>query len=776
MITDLRQAIHALVRWRLGAIAAVLTLGVAIGATTSLYAFARLGFAEFPGVPDLDRVCRVYASSQSLGVERAQVALNEFDATLSHATSFEAIGAYAQIDATLGNGADARDVAAGYASPAFFAVMGVPPLTGRVFTSADADARQPVAIISEALWRRQFPDGQLTNATVRIDGLDRAVIGVMPRTFSYGFVGIDADVWVPLARTSRDTPPVVAVFARLRPGVGWTAAASELSALGRGRGPWTWRAIPISQDTRFRAASVLAFTLGPGLVVLLIGCVNVACLLLARGIERDKELSVRRALGATRLRVIRQLFTENVVLAAVGGALGSAMAIGFLRVIAAELAVVQPAIAERLTPDARLLPLALVSMMVACVLFGTVPALRLSRRDVAASLNGVPARHRIHIAGYGARDLVVFLETGSAVGLIVFAAMLFTLFGEMRRVTLAFPADHVVAVRVPAHEVDAAAVRIAALPGVSRVTVTSGMIGGRGGASAARVQAAGAAAIPMSRVPVGDAFLETLGIPLIRGRSFDRTELKGRAPVAVVSESAARRLSPTGDPLGTRIRIEGRTASTAVVIGICRDAIDFGRLSRAGLVPPEIYVPFEPPLAGDPVVLARVTADAHQALRIVADAAASPGQRRLPRPSLLADEGPFHDAGAAPIILDMFGAFGVIALLLAGSGVFAVISQSVAQRTTEFGIRMALGARPSRVLCMVLARETKLIAAALGSGAVFTFGLTRALFAELFVLSTAAPVLWIGVMCLCGGIAAVACLLATGRIVRLDPMVVLRRT
>ena len=200
MWSEFRFAARALARWRGGLAVAVLTLAVGIGTTTSLYALVRVMLADFPGVPELDRVGRVYASSQALGVERAPVALNEFDSRLSRATSFAAIGAYAQVDVAIGSGANEHQVTAGYASPAFFRVMGVPPAAGRVFTDADLESSQPVVILSDGLWRRQFPDGRLTGASVSVNGIDRAVVGVMPAEFSYGFVGIGADLWIPLAR------------------------------------------------------------------------------------------------------------------------------------------------------------------------------------------------------------------------------------------------------------------------------------------------------------------------------------------------------------------------------------------------------------------------------------------------------------------------------------------------------------------------------------------------------------------------------------------------
>ena len=786
MFSEFRFAARGLLRWRGGAIAAALTLAIGIGTTTGLYALTRVMLADLPGVPELDRLARIYASSQTLGVERSPVALNEFDSTLSKATSFAATGAYAEVDATLGTGSDVRPVIAGYASPGFFAALGVSPASGRVLTAPDLQAARPVVIVSHALWRRQFPDGRLSGATVVVDGVERDVIGVMPPEFRFSFVGIGADLWVPLARSGRNAPAIVVVYARLRDGIGWPAAAAELTALSRGRDgstgspssrapsrdePWIWRAIPIGEDARHRMVAAYAGTLGPALLVLLIACVNVACMLMARGFERDKELSVRRALGATRLRVARLLLIENLVLALISGVMGSALAIAILRVLASQFAAFQPSLATRIAIDMHLLPVALATSAAACLLFGTMPALRLSKRDVAASLNGVPAVHRIQIAGYGGRDIIVFGEIASAVGLIVWTAMLYTLFSQLGAIKLAFPADRVVAMRVPAGQVQDVASRVAAVPGVTRAAISSGMLGG---GSRVRAESGGAHAA-LSRVPVGDGFLETLGIAMIRGRSFDASELHGRADVAILSETGARQLATDGNALGMRLDVAGRKG--VVVIGICRNAIDYGALAKAGTyAPADIYVPYEPP-RDEGVVLARLATDPHAALRAIAAAAQTPAGAKPARPVVISDD--FRERGSpdgAMVVMKILGSFAMLTLMLAASGVFAVISQSVAQRTREFGIRMAIGATPRRVLGMVLTRETKLIGVGIAVGLVFTVALTRAMFAELVRLSAIVPGLWIGALLLSSGVAATAVAFATYRIVRLEPSVVLRRS
>jgi putative ABC transport system permease protein len=778
MFAQFRFAARALARWPAGALAAVVTLGIGIGATTSLYALARSTLPDFASVPKIERLGRLY-SADGAGRERVPVSLGEYDASLSHAKSFAAIGAYTERDVAVGTGESERTMTAGYASSTFFSAMGVVASQGRLFGPADADPAQPKVIVSDALWRNRFNGRSLADATLVVDGIERGVVGVMPRSFHFSFIGITADLWIPLERGAISASATVAVFARLRDDAGWAVARAELSALARARRQGTWRAIPIAEDQKQRTGTTMMLTLGPAMLVLLIACINVSCMLMARGVQRDTELSIRRALGATRMRIVRQLFAENLLLATAGGTLGCALATITLRAVGSALAAIQPELAERLGSGFDLLPLALGAAIGSSLLFGTVPAVRLSGRDVAASLNGVPACYRIHIAGYGARDLVVFVELASAVGLIVFATLITTIISGISRAAPQFAAERLVAVRAPERDVDELMTRFRRMPGVENLTHASAMMGGmivRSQAEQLEAQTAGTAFV--SVIGVGPQFFDTIGLPIVRGRPFSHDEVGAAAGVAVISESAARLIAPHGDVLGMQVRRVGSTAGSLVVIGICRDAVDFGPLTRAGLVPPDLYVPYAHPERGDSVVLARVAGDPHGLLRAIASDLTRVSRGGTPlRPRIVSDElEAEHDGGAGLIVWKLIGALCVIALLLASTGIFAVVSQSVVQRTREFGIRLALGAAPRRVLTMVLARETKLIAAAIGSGAAFTFGLARVMFAELLKLAGTTPVLWAAVGIGCATLAGVAVWIATRRILTLDPLVVLRRS
>jgi predicted permease len=674
-------------------------------------------------------------------------------------------------------GAHTVAVSAGQVSAEFFAVLRTRSVAGRLLNPTDVREDAPVVVVSDRIWRTYFGQRALGDAAVTLDGIPRTIVGILPPQFGFPFIGIDADMWIPM-RASPGAARRVSVIGRIKSDTTWAAASAELAALARTQnssGPWIWTAIPVQEDVRKRTASGVVVMLVPALIVLLIGCVNVACMLFARGIERDVELSVRAALGATRGRIMRELIAENLVLATVGGSLGCAIAIGMLKVIAVQMAQFQPASAARVAGDTTLLPIAFGFSVTACVLFGSLPAVRLSRRDISLSLKGGTAPANAGFVGYHARDVVVFLELGLAVVLLVVAGMWLTLFAEMRRVTPQFPADQVVAVRLRSPEVAAVVQRVATLPGVRAVAVSSNLPGGRSSSAVAQVQAAGGRTTGAAVIEAGPSFFQTLGLPILRGRSFDASEMNMHTGVVIVSQSAATALWPADEPLGARLTITQRSGSiSAIVIGICRDGLSPGLLTRAGLAPPDIYLPFDTKSSSDVLLLARAVTDAHALVRPIGEAVQASPSPAVPRVSVIGDEATFVPPDSV-FLIRLIAAFGLVALLLAATGIFGVVSQSVAQRTNEFGLRMAIGATSTQVLGMVLAREARLIVAATVTGAVATVVVTRATFAELVTIGGTDPWLWTAVVGLCGGVAATAVTLATYRILRLDPWVVLRR-
>ena len=774
MFRDIRHAVRFPRSWRLGAAVAVATLAIGIGTTTSLYVFLRsvLGITG-PQIDEVDSVGRIYASSRTLGVERAPLSLTDVQSSLTGASSFESIAAYSSEDRATTAATPTGTLSVGQVTESFFHVLGARAAAGRLLLPSDFRDGAPTVVVSDSIWRRQFDGQALGQATLSLDGTPWTIVGVLPPDFGFPFLGISADAWTPMYPRSQPERPV-SVIARLKRDRTWTVAAAELTALARAQNSsplWTWRAIPVQEDLGKRAGSASAWLLGPAFILLLIGCVNVSCMLLARGIERDVELSVRCALGATPARIMRQLIAENLLLAGLGGSLGCVLAIGILKTIASQMGQFQPALAPALAGDVTLLPIVFGVSVCAALLFGSLPAARILRRDIAASLKGGTTPYA-RFAGYHARDLVVFVELGLAVVLVVVAAMWLQLFAELRGITALFPAHELVATRIRTTSVDSMAEEVKSLPGVTGVSAASRLPGGR--APAAQVKAANGRSARAGTVGVQASFFQTVGLPILRGRTFDSSEANADSGVVVVSETVAAALWPSEEPVGAPLLLNRRNGTTrVVVIGVCRDALSLGSLMRVGLVAPDIYLPFEADSTTDAVLLVRALKDAHDLVRPIS-AVAHGSHTPLPEAAVVGDEMRFVPAESI-FLVRLIGAFGLVALVLAATGIFGVLSQSVAQRTTEFGVRMAVGASPGDVLRMVIVREAKLIVAAIATGALGTVVVTRVVFAELVAVSGPDVRLWVAIALLCGGSAAVATAVATYRIVRLDPWTVLRK-
>src|SRR5262245_15083033 len=773
MLSEVRFATRGLMKWRFGAVAAVLTLSIGIGAAAAIYALLRAGLDPGPDIPDSGRVARLYAASPTFGVERGPVSLAEVTDVLSRASAFETIGAYVPARVRLDVETPTAVTPAVYVSPGVFPIMQARASVGRTFMPADFDD-SPVAVVSERLWRGRLNGASLDTAILTVDGTPRRIVGVLPATFAYRLVKLDADVWLPLERGAMT--PVVSVIGRLRADANWQTASAELDRLARTghAGSWTWRAIPVQQDMRRRERLDFAATFGGTFVVLLIASINVACLLMARGVHRLTELSTHRALGATRRQVARLLLAEHAAVAIAGAAGGTAVACALTRFVSSVMAPARPEIAERVVTGAALVPIALTAAAFAWLLFGVLPAMHLSRRGVADWLKGLPSLHRARIAGFGPRDLIAFVELACASVLVLIAVMWLQVSSELQRVTPGFSARQIVGIEVPGESADLVSARLRAVPGVSAVTRTGAPLGGRGPGSTAEVARAGGPIVRAAIVPVGDRFLETLGLPIVRGRTFETLELTSRAPVAVLSESAARAIFASADPIGGRIAVGARTGiARATVIGVSRDAVRYGSLVAAGLAQPDVYVPYETDQGGA-FLLVRVTGDATAMLRPLADAARLDHAAHQPQPIALGNDTTFVTPESA-MAMRLFVALGLLTLLLAGTGIFAVVSQSVALRTRELGVRLALGATPWGVTGMILSRESQLIAAGFGIGALFTLAYTSVFLPNLFAIGAPLVSTWLCVLGLCGGTAALACALATRSIVRMAPAVVLRR-
>jgi predicted permease len=772
MTGDLRLAWRMFRRGRGASLITVAMLAVAMAGTVTLFSVLSALTTMWPNMPERKRVARIYAANPRLGVQRDAFALDSLARWASALETFETIAAFVPDDRSV-DGANDIDVQA--VTPGFFEVFQIAPVAGRILNRADAGARAETAIVGERLARDRFGS---TNAaigkTIDLDGESLTIVGVMPRAFF--FPTESAQVWIPLATTGAAERRVTGV-GRLRDGKQWSEATAELLVLGaRGNAStssigWTITPIPLDEDQSLRVRNGLIGLLGPALIVLLIACVNTTNLMLARGVEREGEFRVRLALGASRGRIVRQLFIEGGVIALLATAAGAALSVWGIRIFRAVVAGFNAPIADRIAFTSSTL-LAVMAMAIATPIAVSIwPAVAASRPRPFSSMNATPSgRGR---SGYGPRDLLVFAEVALASVLVVMALMVSRLYGELRGIHPSFDPKPIVVADV-GPDVTAAALATLiedarAVPGVAAAATIKGPLFALGGDSATAVVAMSGsnAVVPCSVTEVSADYFRTAQLPLVAGRTFDNHTGRSSGE-AIVNAALARRLwggqSLPGGPV--TLRTNDR-AYELHIIGIAAEALapnDFGAANT-------IYLPRDSATGGPVKLLVRTAGTASSAVEPLARVLTGTAARKTLRFRPLAETIGRRDTDLVQWLLVMFSA---LALMLAAGGIFAVSRHAVLQRTREFGIRLSLGATGGRLIRMVLGRDLKLAGLAVVLAAGGTLAVTRFAFWEMLRLAMRDPFFWTSVLVILGGASTIACYVAVRRISRLQPMDALR--
>ena len=815
---------------------AALTLALGIGANTALFTaldtimlrplrvpeagrllYVASGNTESFSYPFYERLRKTVGAFTGLAAEQHGAARRELIATGVGATEPESVPA----QAVTGN---------------IFAVLGVPPLLGRTL-SVDDDhpgAAQPVVVISHAFWLRRFAaDPAVLGTAIQLDGAPVTIVGVMPAGFVGFEVGANPDVWFPLqlvTQLGQQTTPLGArdrdrlaegaewlvLLGRLRPGVTREQAQAEVSVIVRQQSEeevaksssltvgerqrilnqtielHSGAAGYVGARSRFKQPLVvLMAAVG---VVLLIACINVAGLLLARGAARQHELAVRAALGAGRGRIVRQLVTESVLLAAMAGTLGLVFAQWGIRFLAAYLA--QSDAAVPLGSDGRVLLFTIAVSLLTGVLFGLVPALRLSRLDLVTAIKHRPAsggaRPRLQPA-------LVVVQVALSVLLLAGAGLFVRTLHNLRALDLGFQPDDLLSLSLdpgrwrPASPAQLNSLlqrvlrELETLPGVRSVSVGgAGMLTGNGYNTLFTADGYAPAPDEEMRAAVilaGPRFFETLRVPLLRGREFTLADepapgpdgAAGPATVAILGETMARRFFGEADPIGRHIRpTRGLLNGVPLeVIGVAKET-KYSRNLRE-TTPLEFYVPF---FGGGvrmpPTFYVR---SEHSAATMAGDI------RRVvtriePQVTIrylrTMDEAIDRLLVRERIIAQLVGFFSGFALLLASLGIYGLLSYSIAQRTREIGVRMALGATLQDVVRLVIRQGLTLVlfGCALGVGAALT--VTRFVATLLYGVRPTDPLTFAAVTGLLAAVALTACWLPARRAARVDPMEALR--
>jgi putative ABC transport system permease protein len=712
------------------------------------------------------------------------------------AHSFARMAGYSETRFVLSGDDQAETVSGVYAGASLFSILGVSPALGRDFLpDDDRPGAPPVALLSHRLWQRRFGgDPQVLGRPIKVNGAIHTVIGVMPERFNFPQNG---DVWVPLesAPHSQDrTDRNIGVAARLAPGVMLAAADAEMKGIARGlerqfpeaQAEWTAEVVPLSDDMSSESSDYFWILLGAVSLVLLATCASLAGLLLARSSGRRKEMAVRAALGADRGRLARQLLTESVVVALLGGVGGLLLSWWAIDLAAAGFTREAPYWVQ-FGVNGRVLIFCLGVSLVTGLIFGAVPAVRASRPNLNESLkegasNATAGKNRQRF-----RAGLVVVEFALALILLNGAGLMIKTFLRVSRVPPAYDIRNLLLSNVDflgTRYDDSTQVlrattsileRLNAVPGVRAAGSNFFFLAGFGAADQ-KIEVEGIRDVPENASPrfgfaITPEYFRTFGLPINLGRDFAVTDQAGGQPVAIVNNEMARRLWPGESALGKRLRIWA-DQPWLTVIGVVANDGGEGTVDN----PPARYVYL--PLAQRPnrpiALMIRTPAEP------LATVPALRASVREVDPDLPIENIRTAEAGHAEsywhvrLYAVFFFSFAVFALLLAAIGIYGIVAQTVVQRTHEIGIRVALGAERSRVLFMIVGDGARLAAIGLGVGLLGALTLTRLLKSMLFNASPVDPMVLIPVSLLLFGVALLASWLPARRALRIDPMLALR--
>jgi putative ABC transport system permease protein len=807
---DLRYGARMLLKNPGFSIVAVIALALGIGANTAIFSVVNSVLLRPLSYQDSDRLVQLNHNYPKLDL-KASVSAIGYTHYRDNNKSFEKIGAASFWPVNLTGTGDPERLIGLSVTHTFFPTLGVEAAMGRVFTpEEDQPGHNRVVVLSHGLWQRRFgADPQIVGKSISLSGENYTVIGIMPPGFQYGReFGQVIEIFSPIAFTpqllvvNNWRNEYLNVIAKLKPGVTLEQAQAEMDAIagnvrqqyfggGDARDPSSWGLLLRS------LREIVVGNIRPALImlmfavafVLLIACANVANLLLARAAVRQKEVAVRTALGASRWRVVRQLLTESMLLSFVGGLVGLLIAYWGVKLLLSLNENLIPR-AHEIGIDWRVLGFTLGVSLLTGVLFGLVPAIQVSKTDLHGSLKEGGRSGVAHTKKLLRNSLVVF-EVTSALVLLIGAGLLIKSFMRVQEVNPGFNAENLLVMQVslpttkyrePA-QIDGFFHRIlqeiAALPRVKSTGISSSLpLSGSGSSGSFNIE--GRTVQPGQMAPWGNrwaagaSYFQTMKIPLIRGRYFDDRDVIDAPGVAIIDETMARKFWPDEDPLGRRITFErdqqGNTRWREIV-GIVGHV---KHMSLDGTSPVQYYFPHRQLPSRNVFLVTRTAAEPESQTGIVRGVIQS-ADKELPVFRVRTMEQMIADSTSQRRFTTiLLGVFALLALLLAAVGLYGVMSYTVAQRTHEIGIRMALGANQSDVLRLVVWQGLLLVLVGVGIGLAAAFGLTRLMSNLLFGVRATDPLTYALLPLILALVALVACYVPARRATRVDPMVALR--
>ena len=809
---------------------AILSLAVGIGANSAIFSIVDSVLLRPRPVADPERLVALYVGEREQPYQTCSYP--SYLELRDRNQVFSGLAAYTIRQFRLGDANEVEYVWGETVSADYFDVLGVRPALGRTFVAEEGQqpGRDPVVVISHGLWRRRFnSDASVVGRAVTINGQKLTVIGVTAPQFMGMTGGIAAEMWVPLMMMPALEPAKgnligsrgsrwLVLAGRLRPEVSVEQAQAHFDALSlqmQALHPEEWRSQersglrelfvwvlperatrmhPSMREAVYGAVALLVAVVN---LVLLITCMNLAGMLLARAVARRREIAVRLALGASRFRLIRQLLVESVLLSLIAGALGLVAGVWILGLLLAFMPPLPEGIrvAFGLTLDWRVVAYTMGFATLTGMLFGLAPALQSSKTDVASVMKDEAGASAGGYRRSRLRSVLIVAQVALSLLLLISAGLLLRSLENVRPTRLGYASDQLVAASLSLDEVRydraksqafyrALSERIASLPGVRSVSLVEGMPGGFMSRQRRTTEIEGYTPAPEEDLHldasfVGPNYFTNMKVPLVEGREFDARDRDGTPCVAVVNEAFRRRyFSGTGSPLGKHLaKFESDTKVACEIVGVVRDD-EWQSLQRN--VQPFFWLALYQSHRIRMSLIVNTEASPEPLIGMVRHAV------RDLDPNLPASDiqtvGQYFEVSAYPFRLLglVLVACGVMALLLAAIGIYGLVAYSVAQRTREIGIRIALGAAPREIVSIVVRQGMTLVAWGLGLGLFLSYGLTRALSAPLlegellFGVAATDPLTFAGVPLLLALAALAACAMPAIRATRIDPLEALR--
>ena len=805
LLQDLRFGIRMLLKRPSFTAIVVLALALGIGANTAIFSVVNTVLLNPLPYKNADRLVGVWENNPQKGIDISPMPPADFVDFRDQNSVFEQM-AYSRDGQYILTGMGEPEAIWAYRFSAnFFDVMGVAPMLGRTFTEEeDKPGANKVVVLSHKLWQRRFggsPD--VVGQSITLSGEPYTIIGVMPAGFRHPQT---VEMWTPIAldpsMMSNRSATFLRVMARLKPDATIKQAQTELAAIAS-RLAEQYPATNAGKGVKLESLRdaytgdiqlPLKVLMLAVIFVLLIACANVANMLLARSASRQKEIAIRIALGASRVRLVRQFLTESVLLALMGGALGLLVAVWSTGILVGlfpnNIANLNIPRVEEIPIDAKALGFTLLISLVTGVIFGLVPALQSSKLSFNETLKEAGKSSMTSGRGRRFRDLLVVTEMALALMLLIGAGLLIKSFLQLRQGDLGFDPKNVLTAQVvlPSYKytdvqkrrafVHDVIARLEGLPGVESVGATNFLpLTGFWGTTSFAIE--GRPAPAPGEEPEADNRIATenyfraMGIGLVRGRQFTDADRDGAPKVALINETLARRFFPDEDPIGKRLDLgDAREPDMWEIVGVVRDVKSFGLSEETHI---DIYRPYDQvtfPLiaftirsASDPTSL--VAAVRNEVWSVDKDQPFF--NKVLPMEQLASDS-----ITLRRVSMLLLGAFAALALTLAAMGIYGVISYSVTQRTQEIGIRMALGASRGDVFKLVVRQGMLLAVMGVAIGVLIAFAVTRLMSSLLYGVSATDPLTFVLIPLVLTGVALVACFVPARRATRVDPGIALR--